>query len=188
MSRKGISFGKISFKSTKPSENTKENQEGSTSGFGTFGRTPIQESKEIDEIADDLESQQIQQAIGVKNFGKKAKNVDIEEMVEQARKAAHEASKRKQITAEVPNADEDDNDDSDLIGPPLPPNIGTTDKEDLIGPPIPPATSNSKNKRKDDSEGEDSYDELSGSDDEDLSLDKRIPYTHEVRLQNYCYN
>lgn len=70
MSKKPISFGKISFKASKPPDNDKNE---STSGFGTFGRTPIQEAKEIEEISDDLENQHVEQVMGIKNFGKKPK-------------------------------------------------------------------------------------------------------------------
>lgn len=70
MSKKPISFGKISFKTNKTSESDKNE---SSSGFGTFGRTPIQEAKEIEEIADDLESQHVEQVMGIKNFGKNPK-------------------------------------------------------------------------------------------------------------------
>lgn len=59
MSKKPISFGKISFNFTKGSLDEKKDE--STSGFGTFGRTPIQEQRDIEEIADDLESQHVHQ-------------------------------------------------------------------------------------------------------------------------------
>lgn len=171
MNKKGISFGKISFKAKTVPEIPKNSEDALTSGFGTFGRIPIQEPKEIEELADDLESQQIQQAIGFKNFGKKAKNVDIDEMVMQAKKVAEETNKKK-ILAAVEATDNTEEDD-DLIGPPLPPNLAEDDEE-LIGPPKHKAGS-----KKDDEES-DSYDELSGSDDDELSYIKRIPQSHEV--------
>lgn len=72
MNKHPISFGKISFKVNKSSETSQSNKNESTSGFGVFGRTPIQEAKEIEEIADDLESQHVEQVMGIKNFGKNA--------------------------------------------------------------------------------------------------------------------
>lgn len=181
MSKKPISFGKISLNINKTVE--KPPEDASTSGFGTFGRTPIvpiPDPKEINDLSDDLENQQLEQAIGVKNFGKKAKNIDIDEMVLQAKKAAEEASKRR---LESTSNTEQPEDDSDLIGPPLPLNFSSTEeKKQEIGPPVLAEQKSSKKSRKDgeNQSDEDSYDELSGSDDEDVSLDKRIPYTHEV--------
>lgn len=177
MNRKGISFGKISFKPKIDTESAKNSEDVSTSGFGTFGRTPIQEPKEIEELADDLESQQIQQTIGFRNFGKKAKNIDIDEMVNHAKRVAEEMNKRKILVDAV--AKKIMEEDEDLIGPPLPPNLSKD--EELIGPPLPKAIMDSKKAaKKNDDEESDSYDELSGSDDEDLSLEKRIPQSHEV--------
>ncbi|XP_063388231.1 gastrulation defective protein 1 homolog [Cydia fagiglandana] len=173
MSKKPISFGKISFNVAKAPENTKneeDNPDTSTSGFGTFGRTPIQEQKEIDEITDDLESQHVQQVMGIKNFGKKAKNFNVEEMLEQARKTAQEVSKKKLVEeaakAAEPEETPPDEEEEDIIGP-LPPPASE------IGPPV------EKSKK----DGEDSYDELSSSEDEEeLSLEKRIPNSHEVEM------
>ncbi|XP_063369601.1 gastrulation defective protein 1 homolog [Cydia amplana] len=171
MSKKPISFGKISFNIAKAPENANNEEndpDTSTSGFGTFGRTPIQEQKEIDEITDDLESQHVQQVMGIKNFGKKAKNFNVEEMLEQARKTAQEVSKKKlqeeaaKAAAEPEETPPDE--DEDIIGP-LPPSASETS---------PPVMSK---------DGDDSYDELSSSEDEEeLSLEKRIPNSHEVEM------
>lgn len=95
MTKKPIAFGKISFNISKApgtSDNDDNVPDSSTSGFGTFGRTPIQEQKEMEEIAEDLENQHVHQVMGIKNFGKKAKNFNIEEMLEQAKKTAQEVS------------------------------------------------------------------------------------------------
>ncbi|CAF4860726.1 unnamed protein product [Pieris macdunnoughi] len=169
MSKKPISFGKITLNFQKE---TSDN--GASSGFGTFGR-PIQEQKEIEELSDDLENQHVHQVMGIKNFGKKAKNYDIEEMMERAKKTAQEAAKKSMES----KSKEDD--DGDVIGP-LPPNLGHDD----IGPPIP---SNLIDKDKENTiitkqDGEDSYDELSDSDDEELPLEKQIPNTHEVEMHH----
>lgn len=190
MNKKPISFGKISFNISKAGEKSKN--EANTSGFGTFGRTPIQEHKEIEEIAEDLENQHVQQVMGIKNFGKKAKNFDLDQLVEQAKINALEANK-KRLEAEASKKTEskrDEESDDELIGPALPPGLTQDDDndDDEIGPPLPPGMLNKKGckddkakRAKGDQEGEDSYDELSGSDDEELPLEKRIPNSHEVR-------
>ncbi|XP_037965751.2 gastrulation defective protein 1 homolog [Plutella xylostella] len=187
MSKKPISFGKIKFSLPTTTSTAEQNEEANTSGFGTFGRTPIQEqTKDIDEIAEDLESQHVQEVMGIKNFGKKAKNFDIEEMMMRARQAAQEAAKKKAVEDEEKakeiiensSAKDDDDDDEDLIGPPLPPGLVEED-EDIIGPPVPEALKKADDKTK----GEDSYDELSGSDDEDdAGPEKKIPNSHEVQM------
>lgn len=206
MSKKPISFGKISLNLSKPAENDPKDEQ--TSGFGTFGRTPIQEHKEIEEIADDLENQHVHQVMGIKNFGKKAKSFNVEEMIEQAKKTASEAYKKRlesQMAAkasesqreseenimgpppppgDAKNGDKDtdpNTEDDDLIGPPLPPEL-VADSDNLIVPPAPPEKT--KKVKDDDDSDEDSNDELSGSDDEDLTLEKRIPNTHEVSYYN----
>ncbi|KAJ0171300.1 hypothetical protein K1T71_012850 [Dendrolimus kikuchii] len=190
MSKKPISFGKISFNLAKQKDNSDQSEANTaTSGFGTFGRTPIQEHKEIEDITDDLENQHVQQVMGIKNFGKKAKSFNLQEMVEQAKKTAQEANKRR-LEAEAAN-NFSSQDQSVLLGL-LPPKLreDTDDDDDFIGPPIPTGLlSTSKSDKKVESTdekdtGEDSYDELSGSDDEDLSLDKRIPNTHEVEMHH----
>ncbi|CAH4023529.1 unnamed protein product [Pieris brassicae] len=172
MSKKPISFGKITLNFQKE---TSDN--GASSGFGTFGR-PIQEQKEIEELSDDLENQHVHQVMGIKNFGKKAKNYDIQEMMERAKKTAQEVAKK---AMESKSKD----DDEDVIGP-LPPNLGQDDNNDDIGPPIP---LNLIDKDKENTiitkqDGEDSYDELSDSDDDELPLEKRIPNTHEVEMHH----
>lgn len=188
MSKKPISFGKISLNINKTKENNDNSDNTSASGFGTFGRTPIQEQKLIEEIAEDLENQHVQQVMGIKNFGKKAKNFDLQEVFEQAKKTAQEVNKQKSeneslkgktVTNQLETKKDDEN---DIIGPlPLPSLSKTselsTDNE-IIGPLIPSQISDDVDSDK----GEDSYDELSGSDDEELTLEKRIPNSHEVIL------
>ncbi|XP_075985096.1 gastrulation defective protein 1 homolog [Anticarsia gemmatalis] len=195
MNKKPISFGKISFSASKSKESEK-NEADSTSGFGTFGRTPIQEHKEIEEIAEDLENQHVQQVMGIKNFGKKAKNFDVTEMVQQAKINALEANKKRleaeaNSTTDKTEPGKGDESDDELIGPPLPPGLTVgqqDDDEDEIGPPVPPELlkkDGKKDKSKSDKgdDDEDSYDELSGSDDEEeMPLLKRIPNSHEVEM------
>lgn len=178
MSKKSISFGKINFKLNKTT--TSETNE--TSGFGTFGRTPIQEQKEIEEIAEDLESQHVHQIMGIKNFGKKAKNFNIDELMEQAKQNAEEINKNR-LEAEKNNKISEELENDNVIGP-LPPNLPNTgsDSEGEIGPPIPSNLVTSSDKEAKNNEKEDSYDELSGSDDEEVPLEKRIPNSHEVSI------
>ncbi|CAB3229357.1 unnamed protein product [Arctia plantaginis] len=190
MNKKAISFAKISLNISKPTGDGSKNDTDSTSGFGTFGRIPIQKHKEIEEIAEDLENQHVQEVMGIKNFGKKAKNYDISEMVQQAKIKALEANK-KRLEAEADKIEpvKEDESDDELIGPPLPPSLSSQDDSNPdIGPPI-PQNLLQKNKgdeiksKKVEEGDEDSYDDLSGSDEEEeLPIDRRIPNTHEVEM------
>lgn len=49
-------------------------------GFGTFGKNKKDKSFSvaIEEIADDLESQHVQEIMGISEFGRKAKSFSIE--------------------------------------------------------------------------------------------------------------
>lgn len=190
MSKKPISFGKISFNINKTSSH--DSGDASTTGFGKFGRTPIQEQKDIEEIAEDLESQHVHQVMGIKNFGKKAKNIDVEEMIKLAKIAAHEAN-RKKLEANIANSSEEKSDSVQNSAAEQPQDDSSD--EEVFGPPV-PSSLLTKDPDKDKAEGkddktkgdEDSYDELSGSDDEDMTLESRIPNTHEVGvICYYCY-
>lgn len=127
MNRKPISFGKISLKATNPSEN-----EDKSGGFGTFGKSPIEEQKTIEKISEDLKKQHVDNA-NAKNTDKKAKQFDIEEMMEQAKAVAREKSK---ATEDIGSTESDE---PDVIGPPAPASASDEESsdDDFIGPPIP---------------------------------------------------
>ncbi|KAJ2938882.1 hypothetical protein O0L34_g17693 [Tuta absoluta] len=218
MSKKPIAFGKICFNVNKAPEFEKSDVEEpspsstSTSGFGTFGRTPIKDQQIIEEISEDLESQHVQEVMGIRNFGKKAKNFNINELMEEAKKTARKNQKnRLEAEARISSTTDKDTEpnfkgplipikssdpktteenDDELIGPPLPPGMKPDDDNDddnkLIGPPIPKdlQDKDGKTKKSKEDDDSDSYDDLSGSDDEDLELEQRIPNTHEVEMHH----
>lgn len=128
MNRKTISFGKINFKAPKSCDNTEI-----TSGFGTFGQISNQHDDDVEKISEDLESQHVEKVMGIKNFGKKAHNFNIEEMMEKAKEAARENAKK--------NLEQMKNKDlsKETVGPEISNNSTNenSDDEDLIGPPIP---------------------------------------------------
>ncbi|GBP49765.1 Gastrulation defective protein 1 homolog [Eumeta japonica] len=194
MSKKPISFGKINFKiNTKSFVANPDDKDAdtNTSGFGTFGRTPIKDNlQEIEEITVDLENQHVEKVMGIKNFGKKAKNFNIEEMMEQAKNAAREhAQKFNEKPQDSVNVEENE----DIIGP-LPPSMTAGENDDLIGPPVPSnaksidnSSETKKNKTKSqnrESVDEDSDDLSTSDEEEELSLEKMIPNTHEVEMRH----
>lgn len=178
MNKKPISFGKISLNVN----NDEKKDEIPTSGFGTFGRIPIQEQKEIEEIADDLENQHVEQVMGIKNFGKKAKNFNVEEMMEEARKTAQEVSKQKTETKDnATDINKSEGEEDVPIGPPVPSELKKYDAP--IGPPIPKEVLHQYAKTHTvDSDDDDSSSSVDDGDDDELTLEKEIPNTHEVRF------
>ncbi|CAH1119828.1 unnamed protein product [Phaedon cochleariae] len=114
---KKISFGKISTNFRQNSEKIE-----ATGTIGTFGPP-----KAIEVLDDDNESQQMKDVMGISTFGKKAKVFDIKEMIAQVKATAKEVTKKP--VEDVP-ADSEDSDDSDeFIGPPLPQDLGGSNKE-----------------------------------------------------------
>lgn len=110
----------------------------------------------------------------MKNFGKKARVFNVEEMMASIQKSVREKEaekKQSEKQAEVEeNSDHDDNeddeDDDDLIGPPIPENFGQPEK----------STDNVKTSDKDSDEDEDSDEEAVGS--------EKIPCSHQVIYQS----
>lgn len=184
MNKQKITFGKIQLNIAKPpasrdstkkpddaSATTSSSTDSSIDGFGTFGKIKPsainQFNDEIEELAEDLEEQQIKDVMGISGFGRKAKQFDINEQIAKARVNAPKKS------IPDPSANDDDDDDADLIGPMPPPAI-----------PI-DARKKSAVDSDDDSDGNDSSDD----DDEDTvdeqtRLNRKIPATHEVKMQH----
>lgn len=119
MNKPKITFGSIKLNINKPAEEEKTNQqeaEANSSGFGTFGTfNKIAEEKSnvrqaIEDIEDDLETEQIKNVMGFSGFERKSKNFDINEMM---KKAKENAPKPKFLSP----AGEDEDSDDEVIGP-----------------------------------------------------------------------
>ncbi|KAG7199462.1 hypothetical protein KM043_014088 [Ampulex compressa] len=175
--KKTITFGKISKDLSKSASETGES---SNSGFGTFGKKPMENNViRMNEIRpeDEQETQNLQRVMGMTRFGKKAKSFDVQEMLKNITKTIGnkktDAPKKETIVedvAESPKKDEseDSEDDDTFIGPPLPPIINKdSDDKDLV--------------KKD---NEDDSDEDEDSDSEEVSLKDKIPCSHEVSMNH----
>lgn len=119
MNKPKITFGSIKLNINKPTEDEKPDQqeaEGNSSGFGTFGTfNKIVEEKgnvrqAIEEIEDDLETEQMKSVMGFSGFERKSKNFDINEMM---KKAKENAPKPKFLNP----AGEDEDSEDEVIGP-----------------------------------------------------------------------
>ncbi|XP_020804291.1 gastrulation defective protein 1 homolog [Drosophila serrata] len=181
MQRGKISFGKIQLNVNKapsepkanenPGENEREesSQAGSSSGGGGFKKMDKQQMiRQIEDVAEDLESQHLKEVMGISGFGRKAAKVfDINEQIEKARITRPGLDRNKEDPTQ--KADEKTEEE----------------EEDVIGP-LPPVPAEEKNKStKDDASKEDSDDDSDDDDsDDEQSLAKRIPYTHEVQMQH----
>uniref|UniRef100_A0A8C5DVT9 WD repeat-containing protein 70 n=1 Tax=Gouania willdenowi TaxID=441366 RepID=A0A8C5DVT9_GOUWI len=117
----------------------------------------------------------ISSVMGFSGFGKKARTFDLDAIFEQTRRTAIERSQQvlgklsnRRLYSELSSSDSES--DSELIGPPVPPE----DEDELVGPPLPPGYTA-------DSDDEDDDDE---DDDDDDNPVKKIPDSHEISLQH----
>lgn len=191
MNKPKITFGKIQF-GKKPAAETETKVEEST-GFGTFGKQTSTATSstsgsapkhslnnQIEEIADDLESQHVKEVMGISSFGRKAKSFDI---IEQIAQAKHKAPIRKTTQPDEGGGGGGGGGSSGNY------EFDYNNLESLIGP-IPVSgksgeSSKSSRSRHDGDDDEDSYDDLSDSDGEESGdLSKSIPYSHEVKMQH----
>ncbi|KAH8370051.1 hypothetical protein KR093_002035 [Drosophila rubida] len=168
MQRGKISFGKIQLNVNKtPAEPSKADQD--AGGFKKMDKQQM--IRQIEDVAEDLESQHLKEVMGISGFGRKAAKVfDINEQIAKARTAAPPAPEQ------AP-----DDDDGDVIGP-LPP--GAADAAAAQ-----PAASETKTKTAQTADGDaddvdDDEEPSDGDSDDEASLPRRIPYTHEVQMQH----
>lgn len=163
MQRKKIAFGKIGSNFMRGSEN--RNDIVIQNGFGKFGGTSTN-SVETESIPQDPETQKVKETMGITGFGRKAKTFDVEEMVKQIHQTVRD--KTKDIIKD--NTKDNSEEESDIVGP-LPSNL----------------TSENADKTVESDKSEDSYDDLSDSDEDDSNeklLINRIPLSHEVNMNH----
>ncbi|XP_005180371.2 gastrulation defective protein 1 homolog [Musca domestica] len=167
MQRGKISFGKINLNLSKPpaaAGNESQPQAGPSDGGGFKKIDKNQMIKQIEDVTEDLEAQRLKEVMGLTGFGRKtAKVFDINEQIAKAKEVA---------PAPPPASDEDDDDDEDIIGP-----LPSMASGDNGGETKEPSKKPSKNS--DDDEDDDDDD-----DDEDEDLEKKIPDSHEVKMQH----
>ncbi|KAK8729916.1 hypothetical protein OTU49_008387 [Cherax quadricarinatus] len=185
MNRGKISFGKIGFSlgSTKAlgepltlttAESVKEQT--ALTGFGSFGKIHPEKNAKPDNEKNEAE---MATTMGFSGFGKKAREIDIEKLVEETRKSAIDRNrenieKLKLQAAYLP--EENKLGDAPLpkgltVSSPSPTNDETSDDEDFIGPPLPPGINLPK-----ESDAE--------SGDESNEEEYPIPITHELILEH----
>lgn len=188
--KKGITFGKINKDLTR---DMTKNTEIINSGFGTFGKKSLETNiTKINEIKpeDEEESQNLKQVMGITGFGKKAKSFDVQEMLENITKTINNS---KVSNINIKSIEKESKTtpakevikDIDIIN-----NGSTNDNEeddDFIGPPIPPELQNSINleqstKIKDQNDNESDEDEEQSDIEEELQLKDKIPCSHEVTM------
>lgn len=188
--KKGITFGKINKDLTR---DMTKNTETVSSGFGTFGKKSLETNiTKMNEIKpeDEEESQNLKQVMGITGFGKKAKSFDVQEMLENITKTINNS---KVSNVNIKSIEKESKTipakevikDIDIIN-----NESTNDNEeddDFIGPPIPPELQNSINleqstKIKDQNDNESDEDEEQSDIEEELQLKDKIPCSHEVTM------
>lgn len=169
MQRGKISFGKIQLNVSKtPAKTAVESQD--AVGFKKIDKQQM--IRQIEDVAEDLESQHLRDLMGISSFGRKAAKVfDINEQIAKARTSAPPVQEQ-----------ETNDDDEDIIGP-LPPSADTeTQKQqDEPGTNSKKNTNDKKHQADDEDDNDDDDDD---SDEDDDNLIRRIPYTHEVQMQH----
>ncbi|EDW60960.1 gastrulation defective protein 1 homolog [Drosophila virilis] len=163
MQRGKISFGKIQLNVSKtPAESNEPAQD--AGGFKKMDKQQM--IRQIEDVAEDLESQHLKDVMGISGFGRKAAKVfDISEQIAKARTFAPPVQEQ-----------EANEEDEDVIGP-LPPaaDAGAQQQPDTN-------TKKETNEKEDQEDDEDENEDDSDEDEETLS--RRIPYTHEVQMQH----
>ncbi|PSN55116.1 Gastrulation defective protein 1 [Blattella germanica] len=199
-SKKIITFGKIgvNFRTQEGnSDETSAKIDEQPSGFGKFGGKNINSNtqvnvnyEEVDPTPEnDIESRQMRELMGFEGFGKKSKQFNIEEMLEQVTRTAKERSraavnttveKLKPLRIEENRSDQEnsDEDSDDFIGPPVPADL--TNKNSGTDKP----KEDTADKNKTDSGKIDSDEDDEDNDDNDTQegLQDKIPATHEVSM------
>nr|CAG4641550.1 EOG090X0364 [Eurycercus lamellatus] len=183
--KKAIAFGKIgSFGQltiSTPSTSSKEVDKDDGGGFGKFG-------KNDDEFTSEP-TKAVQEVMGFQGFGKgkTAKGFDIETLVEQSKQVAKERNLLKKIAEQEtsplpPDADEDKEDEENIVGPPLPSSEQASEPKNPTDTfKLPKKLSKISSKTQDD---EDDSEDSENSDDEDGNLEKGIPASLEINLNH----
>lgn len=196
--KKVISFGKIghTFSTAQAAVDVSSvGADQQSIGFGKFGnkipKTNVQQNdncEEIDAIPEtDPENQQMREIMGFGGFGKKCKQFNIEEMLEQVTRTAKERSRANIDSAveklgplsvseptkekELYKQSEDDSND-DFIGPPVPAHLVHSMTDDIIM---------GKNKEGEYGVSNENSGEEDDNEDEENWRDK-IPASHEVSM------
>ncbi|KAJ8895855.1 hypothetical protein PR048_001194 [Dryococelus australis] len=187
--KKVITFGKISAKldsltQTATTEKIASEEIGLITGFGTFGKVISKPSLTKNACEDepteaDSETKNMESIMGFDGFGKKAKQFNVDEMVEKAAKTAREskasveaaAQKLQPLSLENVNCTDTEagSSDEEIIGPPVPKQISEQEKNNC--------RNNAINEK---SAADNSSGDSDGSDDEELH--SKIPASHEVSL------
>ncbi|KAH8280553.1 hypothetical protein KR018_009800 [Drosophila ironensis] len=175
MQRGKISFGKIQLKAP---DQPKEAESPAPSGGGFKKMDKQQMIRQIEDVAEDLESQHLKEVMGISGFGRKAaKTFDIGEQIAKARVTRPGLDRKpppeKEKEPEQKVEDGQGDDEEEVIGP-LPPVPASSEDANK-------ATEEENEKNDSEEEGDSSSDEDS---DDEQSLAKRVPYTHEVQMQH----
>ncbi|XP_019545349.3 gastrulation defective protein 1 homolog [Aedes albopictus] len=185
MNKGKITFGKIQLKTSPAAENAAPAT--ASGGFGSFSRVEpppepgpsgsgSKQHSDVDKIASDLENSRMQEVMGIAGFGRKAKQFDINEMIQKAKQNAPKAEEDPNaIRVEEPGdggggGSSDGESDEEVIGPM--PTTAAGSGEGKV-----------KRRERRDSEDSDEDDDDDDDFDEDAPINK-IPNSHEVEMRH----
>ncbi|XP_058818820.1 gastrulation defective protein 1 homolog [Topomyia yanbarensis] len=183
MNKGKITFGKIQLKTATANS---DEPTPSSSGFGSFGRTepppgpiPPGSNADVEKLSSDLENSRMQELMGITGFGRKAKQFDINEMIQKAKQNAPRAEVDHDA---IPNPSgessevDDDDSEAEAVGPM--PSLMVSSEGDIT---------KGKKERKQQRAGEGSDDSDIDEDDDDFDEDapiNKIPNSHEVEMRH----
>ncbi|XP_067633598.1 gastrulation defective protein 1 homolog [Eurosta solidaginis] len=177
MNRAKISFGKINLNPNKPTaaeDKSKQSENDCSSstdvgGFKKMGKEQL--IRQVEEVTEDMESQHLKEIMGISGFGRKAAKVfDINEQIAKAREVAPPLPRND--TEQEREAD--DSDDEPIFGP-LPTDAAAAVTE---------TGKSKKTKANSDEDDDEEDDDSDDDDDDDAHLERKIPNTHEVKMQH----
>ncbi|XP_058453185.1 gastrulation defective protein 1 homolog [Malaya genurostris] len=182
MNKGKITFGKIQLK-TPATENNELTASGS--GFGSFGRIEPQKTavsssnaaSDVEKLSADLENSRMQELMGISGFGRKAKQFDINEMIQKAKQNAPKAEVDQNAipgpSGDTSEADEDS--ETEAIGP-MPSLISSAE-----------SSNNTKSKKELKQHSAENSDDSDDDDEDDFDEDapiNKIPNSHEVEMRH----
>ncbi|XP_053692867.1 gastrulation defective protein 1 homolog [Sabethes cyaneus] len=184
MNKGKITFGKIQLKTTTTAASANDVPESSTSGFGSFGRSEAPpetagSSSDIDRISSDLENSRMQELMGISGFGRKAKQFDINEMIQKAKQNAPRAEVDTNAIQDASDKESSNGEESEAeqIGP-MPSLMAAAAEQDGSG-----KVKGKKERKVDSDEDSDDDDDDDDDFDEDAPINK-IPNSHEVEMRH----
>lgn len=189
MNRPKLAFGAIKFSSATAKSTESKEESSSVGSFGAFGSFGKKQSKTAkgpvaieSEATEDEELKNVESTMGFSGFGKSAKQFDLNEMIETARKTAKERTVSTVVDTSIKKLSiAGSSNQPDPLSKKESNSDGEDEDDDLIGPPVPQQLIEGDSKTKSTSKDPDAGDDDLSDEEPEKPTDK-IPQSHEVAL------